>query len=71
MADGHQCTCGDPGEWSTIDGRNFNDLLVRVGAPSGWLQANRPTRACRAAGRTGPVEQEPVFAQILDCIQNR
>jgi hypothetical protein len=38
IADGHQCTCGDPGGWSTIDGRNFDDLLTRVGAPSGWLQ---------------------------------
>jgi CSLREA domain-containing protein len=39
IADGHQCTCGDPGGWSTIDGRNMDQLLVGLGAPSGWLQA--------------------------------
>jgi hypothetical protein len=39
IADGHQCTCGDPGGWSTIDGRNMDALLVGLGAPSGWLQA--------------------------------
>jgi hypothetical protein len=39
MADGHQCPCSDPGNWSTIDGRTMNNLLVAVGAPSGLLQA--------------------------------
>jgi hypothetical protein len=39
IADGHACPCGDPGGWSTIDGRDFNQLLVRVGAPSGLLQS--------------------------------
>jgi hypothetical protein len=38
IADWHQCPCGDPGGWSTIDGRDFDHLLVTVGAPSGWLQ---------------------------------
>jgi hypothetical protein len=38
MADGHKCPCSDPGNWSTIDGRTMNDLLVAVGAPSGLLQ---------------------------------
>ena len=39
MADGHRCTCSDPGGWSTIDGRDFDHLLVMLGAPSGWLQS--------------------------------
>jgi hypothetical protein len=39
MADGHFChTCPDVGDWSTIEGRNMNALLVRLGAPSGLLQ---------------------------------
>ena len=42
IARGHQCTCGDPGGWSTIEGRNFDQLLVFVGAPSGYLQASVP-----------------------------
>jgi CSLREA domain-containing protein len=40
MADGHWChTCADVGDWSTIEGRNMNALLVRLGAPSGLFQA--------------------------------
>jgi hypothetical protein len=39
IADGHACPCGDPGGWSTIDGRDFDHLLVTLGAPSGWLQS--------------------------------
>jgi hypothetical protein len=42
IADGHDCPCGDPGGWSTIEGRNFNKLLVRLGAPSGYLQTAVP-----------------------------
>ena len=39
MADGHWChTCPDVGDWSTIEGRNMNALLVRLGAPSGLFQ---------------------------------
>jgi hypothetical protein len=39
MADGHWChTCADVGDWSTIEGRTMNALLVRLGAPSGLLQ---------------------------------
>lgn len=34
----HQCTCIDPGGWSAIEGRNFNRLLVWLGAPAGYLQ---------------------------------
>ena len=45
MADGHRCPCGDPGDWSTIDGRDFDHLLVTLGAPSGILQANPPTQS--------------------------
>jgi hypothetical protein len=39
MADGHRCPCADPGDWSTIDGRNMDHLLVQLGAPSGLLQS--------------------------------
>jgi CSLREA domain-containing protein len=39
MADGHRCSCSDPGGWSTIEGRNFNHLLVQLGAPPGYLQS--------------------------------
>jgi hypothetical protein len=45
IADGHQCSCGDPGGWSTIDGRDFDHLLVTVGAPSGLLQGNLPDQS--------------------------
>jgi CSLREA domain-containing protein len=45
MADGHECPCSDPGDWSTIEGRNFNQLLVDVGAPSGLLQPNPPNQS--------------------------
>jgi hypothetical protein len=45
IADGHQCTCGDPGGWSSIEGRNFNRLLVRLGAPSGLIQPNAPNQS--------------------------
>jgi hypothetical protein len=37
-ADHHQCSCVDPGGWSSVEGRNFNGLLVRLGAPPGYLQ---------------------------------
>jgi hypothetical protein len=36
-ARGQQCACRDPGGWSSIEGRNFNALLVRLGAPSGYV----------------------------------
>ena len=42
IARGHQCRCGDPGGWSTIEGRNFNHLLVALGAPPGYLEPNPP-----------------------------
>jgi hypothetical protein len=45
MADGRRCPCSDPGGWSTIDGRNMNHLLVRLGAPSGYLQADTPNQS--------------------------
>ncbi len=39
IADGHSCqTCPDIGDWSTVEGRNMNALLVRLGAPSGLYQ---------------------------------
>jgi CSLREA domain-containing protein len=40
--DEHQCPCGDPGGWSSIEGRNFNRLLVVLGAPSGYVQPDPP-----------------------------
>ena len=33
----HQCACTDPGGWSSIEGRNFNALLMWLGAPSGYV----------------------------------
>jgi hypothetical protein len=45
MTDGHRCPCSDPGGWSTIDGRDMNHLLVLLGAPSGYLQANTPNQS--------------------------
>jgi len=45
MTDGHRCPCSDPGGWSTIDGRDMNQLLMDLGAPSGYLQANTPTQS--------------------------
>lgn len=38
MARHHECSCTDPGGWSSIEGRNFDALLVWLGAPSGYLQ---------------------------------
>lgn len=37
VARGHECACSDPGGWSSIEGRNFDSLLVWLGAPSGYL----------------------------------
>jgi hypothetical protein len=45
IADGHRCPCSDPGGWSSIEGRNMNDLLVRLGAPSGYLQSSVPAQS--------------------------
>jgi hypothetical protein len=45
FADHHQCTCGDPGGWSAIEGRNFNQLLTALGAPSGYLQSSVPAQS--------------------------
>ncbi|HSO99642.1 MAG TPA: M23 family metallopeptidase [Solirubrobacteraceae bacterium] len=53
MADGHQCPCSDPGNWSTIDGRTMNNLLVAVGAPSGLLQPT-PSQRMPRGWRTWP-----------------
>lgn len=45
IADGHRCTCSDPGGWSSIEGRNMDALLVRLGAPSGYLQSSVPDQS--------------------------
>lgn len=36
-ARGHQCACRDPGGWSSVEGRNFDDVLVWLGAPGGYV----------------------------------
>lgn len=38
----HQCACTDPGGWSSIEGRDFNRLMVWLGAPSGYLTTTPP-----------------------------
>jgi murein DD-endopeptidase MepM/ murein hydrolase activator NlpD len=38
----HQCACTDPGGWSSIEGLNFNALLVWLGAPSGYVTRTPP-----------------------------
>jgi murein DD-endopeptidase MepM/ murein hydrolase activator NlpD len=48
FADNHECNCGDPGGWSSIEGRNFNGLLVLLGAPSGYLQSSVPQQSMPA-----------------------
>jgi murein DD-endopeptidase MepM/ murein hydrolase activator NlpD len=40
MADQQASTTGDAGDVSTLDGLNFNALLVALGAPSGILQGS-------------------------------
>ena len=45
FADHHECTCGDPGGWSAIEGRNFNQLLTALGAPGGYLQSSVPQQS--------------------------
>jgi hypothetical protein len=42
IADRHQCSCADPGGWSTVEGRNFSSVLARLGAPAGRLQPDAP-----------------------------
>ena len=37
VARGHQGRGSDPGGWSSIEGRNFNNLMVWLGAPSGYV----------------------------------
>jgi len=48
-ARGHQCSCSDPGGWSSIEGRNFDTLLVWLGAPSGYI-TSIPARQHMPAG---------------------
>jgi hypothetical protein len=42
VARNHRCACIDPGGSSSIEGRNFNGLLVWLGAPSGYVQDTPP-----------------------------
>jgi hypothetical protein len=41
-ARGHQGRGSDPGSWSSIEGRNFNSLMVWLGAPSGYVTTIPP-----------------------------
>lgn len=67
IADGHQCRCGDPGGWSTIEGRNFDAVLVALGAVSGYLQPGPPKQSMppgwprwpRPSGTTEATPQSP------------
>jgi hypothetical protein len=44
--DRHGCRrCSDIGDWSTIEGRNFDHLLVMLGAPSGDMQPKPPKQS--------------------------
>jgi hypothetical protein len=54
IADRHECPCGDPGGWSTIEGRNFDQLLVVLGAPSAQLQPNPPNQSMPPGWPTWP-----------------
>ena len=45
LSPGPSKASGDPGGWSAIEGRNFNSLLVRLGAPSGFLQPGVPSQS--------------------------
>jgi len=54
MRDGHRCPCSDPGGWATIDGRNMNRLLVRLGAPSGLRQGSPPRQRMPQGWPTWP-----------------
>jgi hypothetical protein len=42
VARGQQCACSDPGGWSSIEGRNFDDLLRWLGAPGGYVTTVPP-----------------------------
>lgn len=47
--DRHRCVpCSDVGDWSTIEGRNFDHLLVMLGARSGYLQPKPPKQSMPA-----------------------
>jgi hypothetical protein len=66
MAAGHQHRRGDPGAWSTIEGRNFNHLLTRLGAPPGIVQPHPPHQhmppgwpRLSSRARTGPAPRSP------------
>ncbi|HZO76706.1 MAG TPA: choice-of-anchor Q domain-containing protein [Solirubrobacteraceae bacterium] len=59
--DGHKCPCGDPGGWSSIEGRNFNRLLMVLGAPPGYLQPDPPKQRMPAGW---PKLHSPTSASI-------
>ena len=58
IAKRHQDPSGDPEGWSTIEGRNFNHVLTRRGAPSAILEPDPPHQRMpaswpRLASRSG------------------
>jgi hypothetical protein len=59
IADRHQCRCGDPGGWSTIEGRSFNSLLKALGAPSGYVQPTQPKQTMPPGWPTWPKKSTP------------
>jgi hypothetical protein len=50
VARGHQCTCTDPGGWSSIEGRNFDRLLRWLGAPAGYVTSIPPNQRMPRGG---------------------
>lgn len=58
-ARGHQCGCADPGGWSSIEGRNFNALLVWLGAPSGYITSIPPGQRMPAGWPALPTMRLP------------
>jgi hypothetical protein len=60
-ARGHKCSCRDPGGWSSIEGRNFDELLVWLGAPSGYTgRAAKPTLpSCHISRSARVIQVDP------------
>ncbi len=66
IADRHQCRCGDPGGWSTIEGRGFNHLLKALGAPSGYVQPKLPKQRMPPGWPTWPQTKSTPSAAVTD-----
>lgn len=57
VEDEHQCACTDPGGWSSVEGRDFDRLLVWLGAPSGYTQSAPPDQDMPRGWPTLPVRR--------------